>query len=91
MIIAQISDMHIRPHGQLADLHHGEHLLDALGLSRPREPPHPEAVGDVLAHRHVGEERVGLEHHPHVAALDVRRLYPQPPGEWLLAVAQALG
>ena len=29
--------------------------------------PHPQAEGDVGAHVHVGEQAVGLEHHPHVA------------------------
>jgi hypothetical protein len=44
-------------------------------LLRPREPLAPrhaadaQAVGDVLGHAQVREERVGLEHHAHVAAV----------------------
>ncbi len=44
-----------------------EHLLDA-GLDLGRRPlRHLEAEGDVLGDRHVGEQRIGLEHHADIA------------------------
>ena len=55
--------------GELRQLDELEHLLDAgidLGGAAMR---HLEAEGDVVAHRHVGEQRIGLEHHADLALM----------------------
>ena len=52
------------------DAHHLQHLAgagEALGLGHA---PHPQAIGHVLHHRHVGEQGIGLEHHTHIALLN---------------------
>ncbi len=49
--------------GQLAHLHEAERPRDPLPELRLRHLPHPQAVGHVVEHGHVGPDRVGLEHH----------------------------
>src|SRR5262249_15070122 len=51
------------------EAHHGERLLDAPADVGCRHAPRHEAVGDVLEHRHVRPDRVGLEHHAEAALL----------------------
>ena len=46
-----------------------EHLLGARRALRRAHLAHPQAELDVAAGVHVGEQAVGLEHHPHVAAV----------------------
>ena len=46
------------------------HTPGNLGL---RDPGQPQPESDVLRRRHVGEERVGLEHHRHPAPRQARR------------------
>ena len=64
---------------QTLELHQREHLPHPVAGLRLRHPAHRETEGHVLRHRHVGEERVVLEHHadaspmrrgaPHVLAV----------------------
>ena len=49
--------------GEALHVHELEHLGDPLLDLGPRQAILLETEGDVLGHRHVGEERVGLEHH----------------------------
>ncbi|MPL80520.1 hypothetical protein SDC9_26421 [bioreactor metagenome] len=49
--------------------HHLEHLGDAGGALCGCDLAHLEPEGEVFRHRHVREERVGLEHHAEVAML----------------------
>src|SRR5215212_7485436 len=44
-------------------------FLTRRSISALSHPPDLEAVGDVVGHRHVGVEGVGLEHHGDVAVL----------------------
>ena len=50
-----------------AHLHHIERLTHAARPLLPADPVLAQAVGDILRHRHVGEERVVLEHGVDVA------------------------
>jgi hypothetical protein len=54
--------------GERLELHGGEHARDPLADQVARGVPGAQAVGDVLVHRHVREQRVVLEHHADVAA-----------------------
>ena len=47
--------------------HHRQRLGHALGALVARHPLDAQAVGDVVAHRHVGEQRVVLEDRVDVA------------------------
>ncbi len=47
-------------------LHHVQRALDLGVAFRARQATHGQRIGDVVRHRHVGEERVVLEHHPEV-------------------------
>ena len=48
--------------GQADPVQHGERALARRGAAGPARA---QAEGDVLEHRHVGEQQVVLEHHPH--------------------------
>ena len=52
---------------EAAQAHHVQRLGDAALLLRRRQLPHAQAEGDVVRHRHVGKQRIGLEHHRGVA------------------------
>ena len=54
------------PLGEPVELHGRERALDPLAHVALRHTPHPQGEGDVPGHRHVREQRVVLEHHPHV-------------------------
>ena len=59
-----------------AEVAHLHHVEDALYLDADlvlRHPPHLEAEGHVLGHRHVRPDRVALEDHRHVALLGRQR------------------
>ncbi|MNV49870.1 hypothetical protein D3C71_1418420 [compost metagenome] len=49
--------------GQLAQLHQFQHFTDPAVDRIARHAVLLEAEGDVLLHRHVREQRIGLEHH----------------------------
>jgi hypothetical protein len=51
--------------GELAQPHDAEDLLHPRGDLGLRELLLLQAESDVLFHRHVGEQRIGLEHHVH--------------------------
>ena len=53
--------------GVLVDLHHAQDFVRPAVALLPGHPAGLEAVGDVVAHGHVGEHGVVLEHHAHVA------------------------
>src|SRR5207244_1202020 len=55
--------------GQRAHLHEVERPPHALGHLARRQPAHAQAVGDVVEHRHVRPDRVGLEDHREPAPL----------------------
>ena len=70
--------------GESRDLHHRQHLRDArldLGVGHL---PDLQAVADVPGHRHVGKQRIGLEHHADIALLD-RQVRDVDPVEQHLA------
>ncbi|MNR35253.1 hypothetical protein D3C85_1530850 [compost metagenome] len=48
--------------GQFSKLCGAQHLIDPLADLRLRQALHLQAVGNVLAHSHVGKQRIGLEH-----------------------------
>src|SRR5439155_7419088 len=52
--------------GQVTQLHEGEGLVDSSAEFWPPDASRPEAIGDVLEHGQVGEDRVALEHHADV-------------------------
>ena len=52
-----------------AHLHHAERVRDLLGDLLLALAPDAQAVRDVLEHRHVRPDRVGLEHHREAALL----------------------
>ena len=54
--------------GVLAQMHQAQGLLDAAGEFSARHLAHAQAEGDVVAHRHVREQRIALKDHPEAAA-----------------------
>jgi hypothetical protein len=44
-----------------------KHLQRALVPLSRADPAQPQSEGHVLPHRHVREQRIGLEHHAHIA------------------------
>jgi hypothetical protein len=54
---------------ELAELHQVERLAHTGRHLRLGPSPHPKSIGDVVEHRHVGPDRVGLEDHREPAAL----------------------
>ena len=57
------------PRSRGAHLHHVERAVDLLGDRLLALAAHAQAIGDVLEHRHVRPDRVGLEHHREAALL----------------------
>src|SRR5690606_23610932 len=55
--------------GKFLQLHQLQHALDALRNGRLRHPFLLQPEGDVLLHRHVRKQRVGLEHHVYGSAI----------------------
>ena len=60
-------ERHHRPLGIFAQAHQRQHLVDLAVDLGAREPAMAQRIGDVLAHRHVRPDRIGLEHHADVA------------------------
>ncbi|MNR13530.1 hypothetical protein D3C85_1299390 [compost metagenome] len=54
-----------------------QHVVDALSDLSFRDPAHPQRKGNILEHRHVGHQRVVLEHHAQAtfAGRDVSRIF----------------
>ncbi len=57
------------PIGEPLHLHRRQHGLAAPVPFRPADTAQLQGIGDVLANAHVGEQRVALEHHAHVAPM----------------------
>ena len=67
------------------ELHHRQCGFDPPADLRRRYAPHLESIGDIVGHRHVREERIGLEHHADIAPArgqggDVLRSDEEAPG-----------
>ena len=56
-----------RPLGQALEAEQSHDLLHPGSPLRARHAPQTEAIGQVLRHRHVRPQCIGLEHHGHVA------------------------
>ena len=60
---------------KLGEAHHLQQSTDLAGARGRLDAAHFEAVADVLRHRHVGKQRIALEHHADVASLDRQHRY----------------
>ncbi len=58
---------------QIAQLHQRQHLLHPLADLPGRQLLHFQAEGHVAFHRHIGKQRIALEHHADAALLRRQR------------------
>ena len=75
--------------GEILQLHHGKHFIHALANFVPGPFLHLQAIGDVVVHRHMGKQRIVLEHGIQGAVFgggmgNVMARQADCPGVWLL-------